>query len=342
MSDVIARFQSEYQDFHRISTGRAREQVAILRELEELGGGDLFDDPADILTRFQFRRLESGNAPATIGRMRGMIRPFYQWAYEQKLVSGDTLMEFKQVRGPRGCRPNYVPRPYSRDEIKKLWKDFDRRYPIVYSEQEAAKWMSRWRRGISPWGRVKPIAERTQARAILGLALCGGLRRNEIYTLPLNNLHYENAYVVVNGARKNSEAVIRQRCVPWVTPQMREWIQEWVDLRTIINPSHDFPWLSLWSQKSYWVPLYPNRYEALLTRLGRGWEFHRCRHTAATEMLRGGYPLESVQRILGHSSITQTLAYAQLLPEDLVRVAAKSQLTMSEALIPEDDVEEAA
>ena len=337
MSDVIQRFCVEYQEFHRIGVYRAREQVVILRELEAIGGGDIFSDPANILDRFQRHRLEIGNAPATIGRMRGMIRPFYQWAFEQRLISGDALMDLRRVRGPRGCTPKYVPRPYSRDQVKKLWADFDRRYPIIYTPEEAEKWMNRWRRGTSPWRRVKPIAERTQAKAILGLALCGGLRRNEIYTLPLNNLHYENAYVVVNGARKNSEAQVRQRIVPWVTVEMRQWIQEWVDLRTVINPPHDSPWLSLWSQKSYWVPLYPNRYEAMLTRLGRGWEFHRCRHTAATEMLRNGYPLESVQRILGHSNITQTLAYAELLPDDLVRVAARSQLAMSHALVPDQE-----
>lgn len=335
MTDVIDRFKTEYQDFHRISTRRAREQVAILRELEELGGGDVFNDPADLLSRFQVRRLERGNDPATIGRMRGMIRPFYTWAYEKRLITGEALMEVREVRGPRGCTPKYVPRPYKRDEIKLLWRDFEQQYRIPYTPAEAESYMLRYRRGTSPYRRVKPMVERAQVRAIIGLALCGGLRRNEIYGITLNGLHYDNAYLVVRGAPKNRDALPRERIVPWVTPEMREWVREWIDLRTILNPDHDFPWLSLWGMKSWWLPLHPNRYEALMRRLGRGWEFHRLRHTAATEMLRGGYPLESVQRILGHATITQTLAYAQLLPDDLVRVAAKSQLAMSAALTPE-------
>lgn len=336
MSDAISRFESEYQALHRISSRRAREQVVVLREIEQLGGGDIFNDPAELLVRFQLARLEGGNVPATIGRLRGMIRPFYEWAWQSRLITAETLMEVKAVRGPRGCSPRYVPRPYRRDEIKLLWRDFNREFPADYPDRLEYR-MRRWVNDTTSWKRIKPTAQRLQTRAIIVLALCGGLRRDEIYRLKLVNMHHENEYVVVDGARKNDEAVSRQREVPWVTDEMRQWVREWIEFREFLNPPHDRPWMSLWGQHSWWGPLYPNRYEATLAKLGRGYEFHRLRHTAATEMLRAGYPLEGVQRILGHATIQQTLVYAELIPDDLVRIAARSRLAMGEALIPDEE-----
>lgn len=331
-TDAISRFQSEYQQLHQISRARSREQIAVLREIESLGDGDIFASPAHLLREFQLSRMARGNSPATVGKLRKMVRPFYSWAYEVRLMSASDLAELLAVRGPRGCSPKYTPRPYARDQVKLLWKDFDRKFPV---DPQAAHWVHRYGQNLSPFLRVKPIMRRAQTRAILALALCGGLRRREIFSLRLNDLHYDNAYLVVQGARKNEDAEIRERAVPWVADEMREWVREWIDLRAIINPQHDSPWLSLWSTDGHFMPMSCNRFDETMTRLGRGWEFHRLRHTAATEMLRAGYPLETVQRILGHSSIQQTLCYAQLLPDDIVRVAARSTMTMSAALMPE-------
>ena len=42
---------------------------------------------------------------------------------------------------------------------------------------------------------------------------------------------------------------------------------------------------------------------------------HRWRHTFATTLLRQGTPLEVIQKVLGHASITTTQVYAQVADE---------------------------
>jgi site-specific recombinase XerD len=77
---------------------------------------------------------------------------------------------------------------------------------------------------------------------------------------------------------------------------------------------------------------------------GDRWRWHRFRHTAATEWLRAGVPLERVRYFMGHASIEQTLAYAEILKEDIAESFSKAQPGFSERLglvIPVDD-EEAA
>lgn len=46
---------------------------------------------------------------------------------------------------------------------------------------------------------------------------------------------------------------------------------------------------------------------------------HRFRHSLATALLRRGVRLEVVQRILGHVSITTTMAYTRLSDAETIR-----------------------
>ncbi len=86
----------------------------------------------------------------------------------------------------------------------------------------------------------------------------------------------------------------------------------------------DYVFVNLWG-RPHGHPLgYPAVYD-LVRRLRRqtGIEFgpHWYRHTAATRMLRDGVPVEVVSTILGHASITTTLAtYGHLSSEDARRV----------------------
>ena len=44
---------------------------------------------------------------------------------------------------------------------------------------------------------------------------------------------------------------------------------------------------------------------------------HRIRHSYATDLLRRGASLETIRRVLGHSSITTTIRYLHLTDADL-------------------------
>jgi site-specific recombinase XerD len=49
---------------------------------------------------------------------------------------------------------------------------------------------------------------------------------------------------------------------------------------------------------------------------------HRLRHTLATRLLAKGIPIDVVQRVLGHESISTTRRYAETLPEKIKELAA--------------------
>lgn len=346
MSDVIERFAAEYHDYHGISQARRVDQLRTMHALEAHAGKPLSEIEASDLSRWFQALISDGMAPTTVRKYRGHLSPFWRWAWRGKLLDAERYMEIKDVPLPRGAVSSGTPNPYTRAEVKQLWHDVAVHYPwsrepkkrrgrpAVDDELERADyWLARWRNGTSGFRRVRAYADRLQIEAIISLCLCGGLRRDECFAVTLDGIDTANAYVVAMGAQKNPQAESKPRAVPWTTPYMRTAVGRWLDFREELAPPHDHVWLSLWAQHAL-TPLPHRRYEMLLTRLGRGWEFRRLRHTAATEMLRAGYPLHEVQRIMGHSRLQQTLEYAQLLPDDVVLTAHRHSEKLSTAITP--------
>lgn len=66
-----------------------------------------------------------------------------------------------------------------------------------------------------------------------------------------------------------------------------------------------------------------NYFRKLARSCGVAARFHDLRHTAATQMLKNGIPLDVIQKILGHSDIRTTQIYAQVLEKTLLDEMSK-------------------
>ena len=76
------------------------------------------------------------------------------------------------------------------------------------------------------------------------------------------------------------------------------------------------------------------QFEMLIHDLGRGYEFHRLRHTFALEQLRSGTPLQNVSKMIGHTRIEQTLRNAKRLEKDVIDAGNSSASQFTAALMP--------
>jgi site-specific recombinase XerD len=329
LNDLIKEFAEATHDYHDISDERRKMQLRVLHELDVRVGAIEHAGAADVLALLT-EQLQSGLKPTTVRKHLGAIRPFFRWGHKRKpsIFSADVVMDVRDIKPPRGSNGG-VPRPYSRKEMRRFWTAFDERYPKGRPNK-----VDDYLRGQCGWKYVQAHAKRTQALAIVALALYGGARKHEIWDVDLDDLSTENSYVPIWGARKNPDAVSENRVIPWMG-HMRTWIGDWLELREKLAPEHDHPWLSLHTREHSLKPMQYRTFEMLLTNLPGHWEFHRLRHTMATEYLRGGGKLHALQKILGHKRIEQTLAYAQLLNEDILRDAERIDLGL-------DDEQEAA
>jgi site-specific recombinase XerD len=83
----------------------------------------------------------------------------------------------------------------------------------------------------------------------------------------------------------------------------------------------DYVFVNLWAEPYGW-PLSYNNVNQMVRRLrartGIDFTVHMLRHSAATEMIRAGVPIEVAARLLTHrSSVTTSQIYVHLLPSDL-------------------------
>lgn len=328
-ADLVARFSDWYEPYHQISPHRARVRRRVMEDLIVHVGGPITQLTAQDLEEFLGSRE---HAPATILRELKMLRPWFKWCWQHGHITADQLMRLQDVKAPRGAGIG-KPRPYTHSQLAEMWEDFDAAYPWSREERldhqtprRGEYWTSRWQRGASVWEKARPYARRLQAEAIIALLLFGGLRARECFDLELSDMHYENAFVRVHGARKNTERVSYERPVP-ITEQMAVALANWIEYREqVIKPDTDRPWLHLWDDDRKCEPMSFTAFGQLLVRVGPGYKMHRLRHTFATERLRAGMPLETLQMVLGHANINQTRQYVSVSDDDVIRVAEKSNV----------------
>lgn len=314
--EAIDRFKSEYQGYHSLSKERRRDQ---LRALTSLCTHAEVESPTEVTSDHYRKWLqwlldEDDKSPTTVEKYGMLVRAFFGWGFDVKIVSAETLMEIKRVQFP--AKPKARPKPYSSKEIRRIWPALDARYP------KDERFLKRWRKGTSRYKRVEYYAQHLQLRTVIRLALDCGIRREEIYNLSIDDMHYDNEYIVVEEGKGE-----KPREVPH-TKASRAAVRDWIEFRTELNPPHDDPWLSLTriGPEGVWLrPMHFRRFGAYLQDLDGDWKLHRLRHTCATMWLRSGMDLETVQKLLGHSHISQTLGYAELVREDVHRSVAKNE-----------------
>jgi site-specific recombinase XerD len=317
--EVVARFDREYIQYHRISKERAAQQRRLL--LEFGASHDLTATTADQIQHQAGAWLEGGYHVNTVRKKLNMLRPFFSWAYAVKLITAEQYMDIRLVKDPRGSSAAGKPRPYTRMEVIAFWNELDAKLPLNPARGHRSQAIKRFLAGKGPWRNLWRHAMRLQVDCAVRLALDLGLRRHEIFGLKVDDLHYENEYIVVWGKADPHTGEKKVRQVPF-TNEARDAIRLWLEFRAhVLKPDHDSPWCSCWGSETYNHPMWERRFNTLLQDvIGPTWTWHRFRHTCATNWLRAGADLEVVQRLLGHATLQQTLAYAEILKSD---VAAK-------------------
>lgn len=334
MSDLIGEWCAYHHNLHDISRGRRTTQLRVLRALETTLAGPVASVDARDLERYMHQMIREGYHPHTVMRDLAMIRPFLRFLWRERMIDAERWLRLQDVHPPRGAYDGQ-PRPYGPQELRQFWLELEERYPWTRDRDPHLRtpargehWVKRWAEGRSAWRRVYPYARRLQVEAVAALALYGGLRRNEIYFLPIEAMHYQNETIRVRS-RKGAKGHVRTREVP-ITAAMRLAIGNWLEFREqVIAPGHDFPWLCLWAPVGVTKEMSHTQFVELLSMMGRGWEYHRLRHTFATVSYEAGMPIEILQKTLGHAKIQQTLVYARISTD---RILAASRATEEDFL----------
>lgn len=315
MAATLERFKAEYQDYNNLSKSRRDDQARSLRSLTKFSG---VIEP-ELVTPENYGQwlafLNENMSPSTVKKYGMCARAFYGWAFGVNLYDAGNLLRIRETKFPPA--PPRKPRPYSPKEIKLIWPALEKAFPY----ESKGKFIARWRRGTSKFKRIEEHANHLQLRVVIRLALDCGLRRQEIFDLSMDDMHYDNAFVVV---REGKEGKFRE--VPY-TKAARAAVREWFEFRAELRPTHDRWLLSLtkYGPAGVWLrPMSFRRFAIYLGDLGN-WQLHRLRHTCATNWLRAGMDIEVLKELLGHSSIQQTMEYTELVKTDVAKQVAQHE-----------------
>lgn len=329
--DAIFRFGREYLDYHGITQQRGNQSKALLADLAKLcPDGDLTKAGGSEVQQLAGEWLASGYHPNTVRKKLNQIRPFFGWAYSVRAITADQLLSVREVKNPRGSSGKTLPKPYTRTEVIRFWAELDAALPFLPAKGPKSQAYRRWQAGIGPWRNVWKHAMRIQVEAMVRLALDLGLRRSEIFNLSVNDLHYDNEYLVIKGKADPNTGHVKVRTVPF-TYEARMAVMRWLEFRALMKCDHDAAWVSCWGSETYRNPMHFTRFKTLLHAVvGEDWTWHRFRHTCATNWLRAGAELETVSRLLGHATLQQTLGYAEILKTDLAKKLGKVESAFGE------------
>lgn len=156
-------------------------------------------------------------------------------------------------------------------------------------------------------------------KAILELFFSTGLRVAELAKLKREDVNLKRVEFTVRGKGGKLRVV-------FVSEQARHWLKQYLDKRSDVEP-----WLFVRhdraaGQSSTAGSLTPRSIERLVAFYARVAGItkkvspHTLRHSFATDLLRGGADLRSVQELLGHSSVTTTQIYTHVTNQQLREV----------------------
>ena len=172
----------------------------------------------------------------------------------------------------------------------------------------------------APWKQNIPDVVRLRDTAILHLLFSTGLRVAEAASLERENVNLKRDEFTVRGKGDKLRVV-------FLSDEARSALHKYIDMRpdvsTYLFIRHDR------GAQMTDMPLSPRSIQRIVDGHARAASItkrvtpHVLRHSFATDLLRNGADIRSVQSLLGHSSITTTQIYTHVTNKGLHDVHAK-------------------
>jgi len=143
-------------------------------------------------------------------------------------------------------------------------------------------------------------------KCLILILLRTGMRISELLTLKVKNINLKQRTIIIHESAKNGVGRI-----VYISDDTFKALKKWLKAR---DPKKEFLFYSCRSEKmSYHTArsiFNKCLKKSFLKR--KGYTLHHMRHTFASELLSAGMPLESLQILMGHSSLAVTRRYARL------------------------------
>lgn len=167
---------------------------------------------------------------------------------------------------------------------------------------------------------VRGLLEAAKGTLLYGLvatALYAGLRREELVWLDWADVDFAEKQIYVRNKPEHPLKNYQARTIPAPEPLLQI-------LQQMLSNPLQARWVFPSPTETRWTlnTLDPHL-RAFFKRAGTSAGLHRLRHTYASHLVMASVDLPSVQKLLGHSSITTTMIYAHVAQEHLKEQVGK-------------------
>lgn len=229
----------------------------------------------DDITRFLAGLVKRGYKNNSIKNVKSCLWTFFIFLQDSGHVKENPMESIKEKRRGRGKRAK-------------------NRFPVFLATEEVEALLA-----APESARKKSVAARD--KLVLRLLYSTGIRLGELLRIKVEDIDLENSTIKIKGkGDKTRTVLILDKLTGDTLRLLREWISG--------KPQDAF----LFGRLSPRAVQMAIRMYAQKAGIKKQVTPHKLRHSFATRLISEGVRTESVQRLLGHESITTTQIYAQV------------------------------
>ncbi len=282
-NEIMIQYQNYLISDREASENTLNSYMRDLKQLQDyLGkekGKELIDVTEDELKAYMEHLRMSGKSSSTIARNIASWKNFFQYLIIQKIL---------QENPAKGLSAGKA----------------EHKLPEILTDKEVELLLQQPR---------AVDAKGIRDKAMLELMYATGIRVSELIDLNIDDVNLRSGNI--RCFSKNRERFIPM--YPYAVAILREYMER---IRPSMLRSEETEALFVnmsgerMSRQGFWkiIKYYQNK-----AKIKKDITPHTLRHSFATHLLENGADLRSVQKMLGHSDISSTLFYTQLIPNSL-------------------------
>ena len=206
----------------------------------------------------------------SINRKISSLKTFYKYLIKVKQISESPLQKHKALKVPK--RVNV---PFNNKEITE----------VLHNLSEGTDFIS------------------LRNKLIVELLYSTGMRRNELITLKIASVDFEQENIKVLGKRD------KERYIP-LLKSVQKSLKQYLKVRKDFSQENDYLFITEKQKKLYGTLVYRvinNYFSSVSSKVKKS--PHVLRHAFATHLLNEGADLNAVKELLGHASLASTQVY---------------------------------
>jgi integrase len=199
------------------------------------------------------------------------------------------------------------------------------------NEEQLCKVFKAHREDIREKRRLRQITTRSQFRIwfrpVVSIAYYGGLRVKEVVYLKWDNIDFKRRQITITETKSGDERVVPIRKELLLILKAWKRFDRYGGNGLVFPSETGFDAMQKMSEGNISRVF---REYVDIAKLPSTINFHGLRHSCGTELMRMGYDINEVAKILGHSTLQVTRIYEHLTANDLSSKMIKSENEISE------------